>query len=773
MIIKASRISTSSGSGAVANHVLRGPKNEAIELLQGSESELRDAMRDASAHGAKYGLRHYKISPGEQTTKEDLKGIVSDLGKEFGFDPASATIVWHQKPRAGGQGFDHHAHALVPEYNNETNRILDWSNSYARHEKISRIAEQKLGHAYIAGRHNASVAHALADDGNDDLATIVEEFAERQRPESAYKTTTHQRSARLGFDQAKDKFQIKQAWEQSDGQQAFFASLQESGISVRPGDKAGIFIAEREGVFIGAVHRLVKEPQNVVAQRLQAPEITAPAPTAPTPPAYSATTPTAPEPATATTEPATAPPATATAEGGQAAPTSEKTPTSAPAQSGAGGGGSVGQSGAQPAPASSSGAIVEGPGDAPGPGASPLEHQAYKKRLYEYDEKRAKSQLATIALLQSHGAKNNDSSTQSPSLPGTATSQKTPEYQRLEREDAEKRRADFARARERRDSANSRNSETIKPNDTKNAQQHRRSVESITRINNTTGERITQPNNANLGSADSNSAQSAQDRNPVRRKPENARQAIANRATQARLNTGLKDLKPELKNLRLLSRELDPAWRDARDNYVKIKADNDKIEKVLSSKPQYSAVDLDPILRANSYKYGISASWKERENSALIAREIAEKARQSRGFATVLLAKFGIKTNEQQQYEVLEKTAETRATAVKPPSREDYNYAKSDGELHAHTAVKTLRQWENRPDVAQAPENKRLNTVVQSAINSGDEQISECMKDGNIEQAREVIRLREFEVARKLAEIERINELRNNNKGPNGPKTGR
>ena len=413
MIIKASRISTSSGSGAVANHVLRGPKNESIELLQGSESELRDAMKDAQAHGSKYGLRHYKISPGEATTKEDLKGIVADLGKEFGFDPATATIVWHQKPRAGGAGFDGHGHALVPEYNNETNRILDWSNSYARHEKISRMAEQKLGHAFIVGRHNASVAHALAEGGNTELSTIVGEFAQRERPESAYKATTHQRSARLGFDQANDKLAIRSAWELSDGKQAFEASLAEHGISVRPGEKSGIFIAERDGVFIGAVHRLVKEDKGVVAQRLQAPDITtpaiAPAQSPPTPASAIITAMTTPNPSIAMIEPSPGSSAPAPEVEKQDTPQRAKTAPTMPSPSVGGGVGKVSQSSAQPAQANQGGAVVEGPGEPPGPGAGPMETQAWQKRLYEYDQKRAQSRLATMKLLEANGGKNHGS----------------------------------------------------------------------------------------------------------------------------------------------------------------------------------------------------------------------------------------------------------------------------------------------------------------------------------------------------------------------------
>lgn len=268
MIIKAARIATNSGAGAVAAHVLRGPQNEAITLLQGSEQQLRDAVRDAQAGNSKYSLRHYKISPGEAATPDDVRGIIDELGREFGFQSECVTIVWHQKPRAGGAGFDHHAHALVPEYDPVRNRVLDWHNSYPRHEKIARLAEERLGHAHVAGRHNAAVAHALTSGGKRTLAETVERLAEQPRPNSGYRTETHQRAERTGRNQPADRLAVREAWERSDSPQAFTAALAEQGIRVRAGEKQGVWIAERGGDLVGAVHRLAGADRDEVARRL-------------------------------------------------------------------------------------------------------------------------------------------------------------------------------------------------------------------------------------------------------------------------------------------------------------------------------------------------------------------------------------------------------------------------------------------------------------------------------------------------------------------------
>ena len=280
MIIKASRILTSSGARAVASHVLRGPKNESIELLSGSEAQLDYAMQDARSYGSKYGLRHYKINPGETATPDDMRLITRDLAQEFGFDADHATLIWHKKPRAGGLGFDQHAHLLVAEYDPVKRRVLDWHHSFARHEKIARVAEARLGHVHTAGRHNRAVAYALADEGHTELADKIEVLAQKKRPNSSYRTTLHQRAQRLGHDLPNDQLAIALAWAQSDNAQSFRSAIAERGITVREGDKKGVWIAERAGDMLGAVHRLAKANLKDVSARLNQP---APSPPAPQP----------------------------------------------------------------------------------------------------------------------------------------------------------------------------------------------------------------------------------------------------------------------------------------------------------------------------------------------------------------------------------------------------------------------------------------------------------------------------------------------------------
>lgn len=403
MIIKATRISTGSGAGAVAAHVLRGQKNEEIRLLQGSEAEMHAAMRDAEAAGAKYGLRHYKISPKEGMTSDDAREVLRDLAQEFGFEAERATLTEHRLARAGGQGFDRHWHALVPEVDPVTGRVLDSSWMRPRHEKMARMAEERLGHALVPGRWNAAVQRQLEAEGQDGLAARMAPLAEMPRPASAYTTDAHQRAARRGHDLPADRLTVREAWERSDNAQAFSAALAEQGITIRPGDKPGIWIAERDGDLLGAVHRLTGERKADVAARMDAapapaPEAPTPAPTEPPQPPMLEPTP---------TPPAGGPPPSpdkGTPAGAQApASPGAGIPASPGARPAASGGGGASASTAQdsPRPAAALGDAGPGPGEPPGPGASPDELARYRAKLAAYQ---ARKDAAWAAWVKSQAA---------------------------------------------------------------------------------------------------------------------------------------------------------------------------------------------------------------------------------------------------------------------------------------------------------------------------------------------------------------------------------
>lgn len=263
MIILASRIATASGALALGAHVFSGPKNRSIAVVQGSRAELDGMVRDARAHGAKYAVRHYKVSPGEATTREDALAVVAALGREFGFDPGCGVLVEHEKRREGGQGFDRHWHLMVAEVDPVRGRVLDAHWMRARHEKVSRVAEIELGHHPVRGRWNRAVEAALRAEGHDALADGVHPLTTGDRPVAAYTSVQHQAAERRGVSLPGMRAVVADAWQRSDGAAAVHAALAEHGVATRPGDKKGVWVVEAIGadgapVFLGSLHRLTR-----------------------------------------------------------------------------------------------------------------------------------------------------------------------------------------------------------------------------------------------------------------------------------------------------------------------------------------------------------------------------------------------------------------------------------------------------------------------------------------------------------------------------------
>ena len=286
MIIQSARLGVAVDLAALVRHVFAGPANEAITVLHGAAEDLGVMRRDAAAAGRKYALRHFKISPEAATSPAEAARVMRDLAGEFGFAPERCVVVEHRKKRAGGAGYEKHWHLLVPEWDPVRRRVLDSHWMRPRQEKIARLAELRLGHAPVTGRWNAAVARALEQEGRPVEAAKVARLADGPRPRAAYGARRHQATARRGVSLPEARLLVKAAWERSDDAVAFAAALAPSGLTLRPGDKAGIWLVEATSgpapVLVGALHRLLRQTKRAVAARMLA-AAPLPAPAAPMP----------------------------------------------------------------------------------------------------------------------------------------------------------------------------------------------------------------------------------------------------------------------------------------------------------------------------------------------------------------------------------------------------------------------------------------------------------------------------------------------------------
>jgi hypothetical protein len=260
MILKGERVLSGRSAAPLLHHLLHGEENDHVHLVQGTEADARAAFDDARVAGKKFALRHFIISPEYATSRDEALMVVDLLGIEFSFDPATAIIFEHSKPRVTA-AFHTHWHALVPELD-ESGRVMDSRFSFLRHEKLARLAEQRLSHPHVRSRHEPAILFALEKDGHFEAAASLREAMELDPGEphrEAFSRGTHQRAKRLGADPAVARAMIQAAWKTTLDWEGFVASLEVEGFKIAEGDKAGTLVVKTtNGVFVGALHRLAR-----------------------------------------------------------------------------------------------------------------------------------------------------------------------------------------------------------------------------------------------------------------------------------------------------------------------------------------------------------------------------------------------------------------------------------------------------------------------------------------------------------------------------------
>jgi hypothetical protein len=274
MIVKGERVRAGRAAGPLIDHLLRGEDNDLVTLVQGTEEDIRSAFGDARALDRQFALRHFIVSPAVETSRDEALMVVGLLAREFGFNPTSAIVVEHTKPRAVASAFQTHWHALVPEQDAVTGRTLSSSHSYLRNVKVARVAEGRLGHPLVACPHATAVIDALIADGELELANAVRRASEAQhRPREGFSRGVHKQGKRLGVDVPAARAAVRAAWETTATGAEFTGALEASGLHIRIGDKRGTLIVETaDGVFIGAAHRLARVRRADIEQRMKGAE---------------------------------------------------------------------------------------------------------------------------------------------------------------------------------------------------------------------------------------------------------------------------------------------------------------------------------------------------------------------------------------------------------------------------------------------------------------------------------------------------------------------
>jgi hypothetical protein len=429
-------VTTGAGGGALGAHLadLKGqneltrPGSSRGLLSESTQDQIRELSQLAGASRAQKPIAHFHADPPADAKwgEREWASHWERLEREFGLQSQPYAEAIHEK--AGRE----HRHRVYSLYDEKTGKTLRLDHSYARLEKLSRLAEFETGHAFTQGRHNRAVVQALRADGRDDVAKAIESsgFTDGPRPSAITPKERHQeeRTAISKQDVAK---LTATAWSASDSPQAFISALRESGLALAVGDKTTLVVDQS-----GNTHSLTRmlamsarangEPAPKAADiharlagielpsldeaRQQVGQVPDPVQVAPTP---------QPDPVppgsgvhvaevVPSSQDVSTPSHTATSTGGEKnAPAHAHAhaqgglSTSQRAPKGAGGGGGAlapSQDASTPLPSLDVGA---GPGEPPPHNATPQQKAEYAAKLAAYEDRKAKAWLSWLKAWES------------------------------------------------------------------------------------------------------------------------------------------------------------------------------------------------------------------------------------------------------------------------------------------------------------------------------------------------------------------------------------
>lgn len=166
MIIKSSRIPVGRAR-AMAAYLTDHGDNEAVKWRRGRPEDINWMSLAAETSGQVFAVRHVIIAPEFELSSTDLRHAVLAITREYRLSDLSLSqvcVVEHLKARSGLETGAAHFHLALPEYDLDTNRVLDSRFTRMRDEKLARMLELQLGHSAGVGRFNREIYRVLKQD---------------------------------------------------------------------------------------------------------------------------------------------------------------------------------------------------------------------------------------------------------------------------------------------------------------------------------------------------------------------------------------------------------------------------------------------------------------------------------------------------------------------------------------------------------------------------------------------------------------------------------
>lgn len=255
----------------LAGHLLKGsPK---VEILNSAAPDLHAVLADMQlardASRADAAFLHMYISPSRDMSRDELRQAADIVLQHFGIGEHQAALVFHDKPRVGGEGGSH-VHVVVSRVGPDGD-VVTGGFEKIRMETAMRLVEHQMGEAPTLGRHHGSAVRWMRQNGHQEAAEWLEGVhgPNPPKPSSMASPDARQGLERRGIDLGTVRGTVLAAWTASDSPKAFAAAMVAEGLTIMPGEKPGVFVVAAGDVEIGALDRIVKQKRREVAARME------------------------------------------------------------------------------------------------------------------------------------------------------------------------------------------------------------------------------------------------------------------------------------------------------------------------------------------------------------------------------------------------------------------------------------------------------------------------------------------------------------------------
>ncbi|UQR60780.1 hypothetical protein LRP30_27765 [Bradyrhizobium sp. C-145] len=222
-----------------------------------------------AASRAEIAFWHLYVSPRKTLTADEAAKVVDLVVTELKAHDHPLMVFAHSdKPRAGGGA--NHLHLLIGHVSPITFRALDMRHHAPRLHKVMAVAAFLIEGKAVPSRWHKSIVRALRADGYDHVADwLIDELGVAPVINAPRMTDSMRRSAQAAGFPLTFQSELERLWKSPATESEIAWFLVRNGVAVRRGNATNGIALYHEKLFVGSLHRILRQDASTVHQEAQ------------------------------------------------------------------------------------------------------------------------------------------------------------------------------------------------------------------------------------------------------------------------------------------------------------------------------------------------------------------------------------------------------------------------------------------------------------------------------------------------------------------------